>query len=250
MIRGTMQKAFWERTKNPMDTEWYSDLPKLRPGHPRYRIFLKNFAHKKMTLPYIISAEFHNVREVFEPWINLVIDEGDVMRFYGVYNTGLEIEEPLIRPSFCLRKGVWDGDLDFKNFVLAEDKLEYVTLHQALQMDISYTSLERAPVFYDLSRDGARLFQQGISLQSDDRSDAGIQNIALDYWDEDVHYFVSYSPLSKRNLELEKWIDQWITNFNSQDPGSEFDPDGPSRISYKESLTDWMKYFSDPEKKD
>lgn len=240
-----MKKAYWERTTNSTETEWYFDLPKLRPGHPRFRIFLKNLARRKMADSYLISAEFRNVREVFEPWISLIIDEGKSMRFYGIYISGLKIEDPQVRPSICFRKGAWDGNLDFENFSSAEDKLDYVTRYQALEMDLSFSSIDKVSRFYDLSRNGVEILQKGIKLTVEERPENKTQNISLDLWDEEVHYLISYSPLSKKNNELEKWIDQWTNWFESLNLKEDFFPDGPSRISYRESLPDWIRYFSE-----
>lgn len=240
-----MSKAIWERDANGSETEWYFLPPKYRHDHPKLAIFLKNIARKKMTTPYLISAEFNCVREVFEPWIGLLIDEGSSMRFWGIYLSGFVVEEPFIRPTLCMRKGIWDGTLDFEQFSRAKDKASYVAQQQAVSLSILYTSRASISSLFELSREGIDIFRQGIKLERTEGIESRSQMLLCDIWDEETNYLLSYSPLSRKNDTLEDWIERWTHALDNIDFSKGYAPDGASRISYRESLADWMKYFED-----
>src|SRR6202035_2133359 len=123
----TMLELPWETTTNGMKAEEYVSSPKPI----RNNLFrVKNTACIKMTDIILLSATFAGHQVLFQPYISVLLDYGDTVEFYGLYEPDFKPDEENENekhfPDWCVRHATWRKEIDFSQFQAASHKQQYI----------------------------------------------------------------------------------------------------------------------------
>lgn len=200
----------WDRMQNGSFANWGSVPPKLKGAG----FALKNVAVAKMTEVSAISAVFDKELLVFEPWISVLLDAGEELRFFGVYDLAFPVEDDKPgTPRVCIRSGSWKMDEDYSHFGCAEDKSEYLKSAEQIRIELVFGSMQTFLPIKALGLSLSNLIDQGLCRRPLARSDVSWRKIAVEITSDYFQWKYSYSPFTSAIDDFESWLDKWQTTL-------------------------------------
>lgn len=227
-----MKNVLWEQTSNGSPAR-LSKPPRLK----RSGLLLKRVAVAKMVEVSLISAEFDGIPVVFEPKVEVFLDEGSAAGFMGVYQSGYPSDEEYKElPSLCLRISRWNRNSDFRQFNEAQDKKHYIESDKQVKSQILFTTLKADSEIDELTTEIIDIFRRGVALEAVNRTQERWHEIRCKVVDDAAAYTVSYTPFSAKNERVERWITKWRSYFQQVSTKKQVPSDNGCRVSYNLSL--------------
>ncbi len=223
----------WDIMQNGSFANWGSVPPQVKKAG----YALKNVAVAKMTEVSAISAVFDKELLVFEPWISVLLDSGDELSYFGVYDLAFPIEDNKPgTPRVCIRSGSWKMDEDYSHFDRAEDKIGYLKSAEQVRIDLVFGSMQTYLPIQALVSSLSNLIDQGLSRKHHARTDVSWRKIALEITSEYFQWKYSYSPLTSAVDNLESWLGKWQTTLRMN--AKENLLAAECKISYRPSISE------------
>ena len=227
-----MKKILWEQTSDGSPAQ----LGKL-PRVTKSGLLLKGVAIAKMVDVSLISAEFDDIPVVFEPKVEVFLDEGTAAEFMAVYQSGFPSEEHSRKlPSLCLRISRWNRNNDFKQFNRAKNKKEYLESDKQVKSNLVFTTPTVHSEIYQLTTEIIDIFRRGVALEAVNRTETHWHEIRCKVVDDTAAYAVSYTPFATKNELVEAWIMKLSEHFKKLAYQKGLLSDNGCRVSYNPSL--------------
>ncbi len=240
-MMNSMEKAFWERTADGKPAQIVQALPPKRIN----RLILQAVAKARMTEITMISATFGGVPVLFEPWVEVLLMGRKTAEFVGVYLPAFPCgEQREAQPCVCLRKSLWNGDRDLRQYSLAENKKAYLENNGQVESRIVFPEIAHHSEIHRLVQEIQDIFRQGVNVETVNRSAVPWYEITCKVLDKTVLYSVSYTPFSSRCEGIEAWISKWHDYLDRISSEEGYLPDMECRVSYRLSLADRIEMLS------
>ncbi|MET1257471.1 hypothetical protein [Aliikangiella maris] len=169
----------------------------------------------------LISAQFNGVKKVFEPYVNIVADNGNKVEFIGVY---LPSFSESCNKEICIRRATW-----YKKQIL-KSEFTINTNFFAIVEQIKLLNICKSIIKYVSKGDFHRYNQKPIDEYC-------FLNVSI--YDDGFRCEVDYSPRAVEYKLLEYSVKKLFIMFDSLNNKGLIPEKDTHRISYRKSLFEY-----------
>lgn len=198
---------------------------------------LKRVALAKLTDITMLSAPFGGEQYLFSPWLTALVDYGSGMTFVGAYRTDEDEADPRV-PDICLRKSVWDRNLDLAQ--APEDLRPYLAAGPQVANTFVFANGTTHPRLPEVMENALGVLSKGIAIVPEERQDVEWDWLSVEVADDRLICRLEYSPRVARSDSLEQVLLWWINEINGLMGDTGLSPDGEIRVSVRRSVPEMV----------